>query len=437
MGNTYLIGFQGVTRQLDGGEGVSRLKVVGDATFNASGGATVATRMDGVNYYGFEETNIRFGSGTDVLNVQGTSAGSFKGVIDSLSAVHAATNITLANGNDQVFVSSNADLDAATINTTAGAPDVFEFLTGDLNAVRGNLNLDLGAGRHRLLVSDEAATAGDSAVTISDTVGTPTGAGGFDKTTAAEIQMKGLAFGDITYGVAPAGDLLDGVIYWSGSGNDTIAIDGTHNRPATGKRTSTVLNTGLGNDHVTVNLTAGQDGFFVLNTSGGSVTDDPLPIAATPGPDDDVVNAAGSTLPLVIFSGYGNDDVTGGQGADVIFGDFGRVQYVDPATEALIATFGFGGRGDKINDLIVDPRWVISRHLTIGGSDTVRGQGDEDVLVGGAGSGHAPGAYDDAVDGEGADDLIFGDAVRLFRRDVNVAGVGTVPARSPTRGSGP
>ncbi|HSB87232.1 MAG TPA: hypothetical protein VLD86_13020, partial [Ilumatobacteraceae bacterium] len=54
VGNAYTIGFQGVTRQLDGGQGVSRIKVVGNAAFNASGVAAVVTRMDGIDYYGFE-----------------------------------------------------------------------------------------------------------------------------------------------------------------------------------------------------------------------------------------------------------------------------------------------------------------------------------------------------------------------------------------------
>ena len=76
----------------------------------------------------------------------------------------------------------------------------------------------------------------------------------------------------------PTGNLLDGVVYWTGSGNDGITIDGTHSRLATGKRTTTILNTGLGNDTVNVNLQAGVDDFFVLNTAGGSKTHDPLPI---------------------------------------------------------------------------------------------------------------------------------------------------------------
>ena len=54
---------------------------------------------------------------------------------------------------------------------------------------------------------------------------------------------------------------------WTGSGADTIFIDATHLRP--GVRTVTSLNTGLGNDDVTVDLDAGQDGIFVLDTQGG------------------------------------------------------------------------------------------------------------------------------------------------------------------------
>ena len=153
-GNTYLIGFQGVTREIDGGEGVSLLKILGDEDFNVSGDADVLTRMDGISYYGFEEVNIGFGSGDDILNVQGTSAGSFKLDLDT---VHAATNIALGDGDDRIFISSNADLNAHTDRMTAGQADVFEFLTGTLDDIRGNLNIDVGEGRHRLLVSDEAA----------------------------------------------------------------------------------------------------------------------------------------------------------------------------------------------------------------------------------------------------------------------------------------
>ena len=60
------------------------------------------------------------------------------------------------------------------------------------------------------------------------------------------------------------------------------------------------------------------------------------------------MRAAESTLPLIIFGGLGNDDIIAGQNEDIVFGDLGRVQYVDGAGN-LIAVYGFGGRGDSSN----------------------------------------------------------------------------------------
>lgn len=415
VGNTYLIGFQGVSRQLDNGEGVSLIKVIGDTDFVASGGADVLTRMDGLNYYGFEQLNVDFGSGNDILNVQGTSAGSFRLELD---AVHAATNISLGEGDDQIFISSNADLDHHTITTTAGAADVFEFLTGDLDALAGNLNLDAGGGRHRLLISDEAATAGDDDIHISDVIGTATGGNDFDNTSAAEIQIKGLAFGDITYGAADDANFYDGIIYWTGSGDDTVDIDGTHYR--NGERTTTLLNTGLGDDHLTVDLDNGEDGFFVLHTMGGAAAHSPVSDAIGAS-DDDTVRAAESSLPLIIFGGLGNDDIIAGQNEDIVFGDFGRVQYVNSSGN-LVAVFGFGGRDDMISSEIIDSTWILSRDMNLGDTDILEGQGDDDILIGGAGNS----GVGDYIDGDSGDDLIFGDAVQLMRRDIVVDSYGDI-----------
>ena len=192
-------------------------------------------------------------------------------------------------------------------------------------------------------------------------------------------------------------------------------IDGTHNGPSADrvtKRTTTVLNTGLGDDAVTVKLTAGQDGFFVLNTSGGSATGDPVThCPAGCASDRDTVNAHDSTLPLVIFGGFDKDKIVGGQGNDIIAGDLARVQYAAvPSTcailgtcDVLVAQFGYGGRGDVVSDQVLDPRWVYSfvPDLAVGGDDTLYGNGGEDILIGGAGN--------DAIDGGAGDDLIFGD----------------------------
>jgi len=414
--NTYIIGFQGVTRELDGGSGVSKINVNGDASFVNSGGAVIETRMDGINYYGFEEVNILFGSGTDVLNVQGTSTGSFKGINDALNDFHAATNISLADGNDRVYISSNADLDHNTIvsDYAVNEGDVFEFLTGHLDDIDGNLNIDVGSGRHRMLISDEAASQGDDNVSISDTIGTPTGDDNFDNTAAAEIQIKGLAFGDITYGAAgdSNSNFYDGIIYWTGSGNDTIDIDGTHYRSGT-ERTITMLNTGLGDDDVTVDLGLGEDGFFALHTMGGADTETPVASNITIS-DDDTVDASASSLPLVIFGGLGSDNIIAGQARDIVIGDFGRVQYLQGSNE-LDTVLGFGGRGDKISSLILEPDHVFTTDVNLGGNDSLSGKQDGDLLIGGTGKDWIYG--DDATASSNADDLadiLIGDQVNIF-----------------------
>jgi hypothetical protein len=437
-GNVYLIGFQGKLRTVNDGPGVDLVEVVDGTTGGA--GVAVEARMDGINYYGIEEFNIQLGSAADVLNIQGTTAGSRGFYLDaSINNGIAVTNIELHDGDDQVFVSSNADLDAFSAMAFRG----FDFLTGNLDDVNGSLNLDLGSGRHQLMISDEGTSIGDdiggdgTAINITDTLSkVPDTAAARGLATDAEIWITGLngqpavfPEGGISYKVAPDGNLYDGVRMWTGSGNDTIVIDGTHGRfdgdgnPI--QRTTTILNTGLGDDHITVDLDAGEDGFFVLNTSGGRASADPSAFvddlgALTGGrTDDDTVRAAASTLPLIIFGGFGSDDIISGQGDDIVFGDLGRVQYADPdelntmdlQAEPLIAVFGFGGRGDMISSEILDPRWTLSRHLTIGDTDILEGQGGDDILIGGAAG--------DYIDGDAGQDLIFGDAVELFRRDIH------------------
>jgi hypothetical protein len=115
----------------------------GSAVIEAAN-ARVATRVDGINYYGIDTLNIDFGSGADVVDVRGTSA---------------RTNINLSDGNDSIFVSSTANF---------GLGETTDFLTGHLHDIDGMLNIDAGAGRHLLLVSDEASTVGDANLWITD-----------------------------------------------------------------------------------------------------------------------------------------------------------------------------------------------------------------------------------------------------------------------------
>src|SRR6185312_1450760 len=275
----------------------------------------VGNRREGVNYYGLannEWLNIDLGSASDVFNARGTTA---------------ITNVYAHGGDDRFYVSELANETIASA-FGIGMPKT-DFLEGNLDFIRGNLNVDAG------------------------------------------------------------------ITMWSGYGNDGVTIDGTHERnvPAPGGgtlRTITTLNTGLGDDTVTATLTAGQDGFFVLNTQGQynefwSYT------------DADKVYGQTSTLPLFVFGGQGNDLIVGGQGDDLLFGDRGRVLYfTDPSAIPLISytitdaqllglestavsVLGHGGHLDKTDGVVRPIGLAISVDRLIGGIDTIYGNGGQDV----------------------------------------------------------
>src|SRR5262249_36925853 len=107
------------------------------------GTASVATRGDGIDYYNVDTLNIDLGHAADVVNVQGTSA---------------VTNLKTGPGNDSIYVASGANV------ALGQSPD---FLTGTLAGLHGTLNLDGGSGSQRLLISDEAATTGDTAAVMT------------------------------------------------------------------------------------------------------------------------------------------------------------------------------------------------------------------------------------------------------------------------------
>ncbi len=135
---------------------------------------------------------------------------------------------------------------------------------------------------------------------------------------------------------------LETVSMFLGSGSDALTVDATPTRaddPDTPEdetyRVTTLIYTNLGDDEVTVDLQDGEDGFFALDV-GGRIT---KPSVET---DDDTVNASTSSLPLVIFGGDGDDDITGGSGNDILFGDRGRVDYRAEDDVTLVTRLGTG-----------------------------------------------------------------------------------------------
>ena len=191
------------------------------------------------------------------------------------------------------------------------------------------------------------ATAGDPNVVIAGVT-----------TASDEIRISGLAPAPITYGAAPGtGNFHDGIRIWSGSGADTIAIDDTHARESLTEWTVTWLNTGLGDDAVTVDLDAGEDGFFVLDTQGayqnrlhlaGDLRLGDLPLPADTvvvrvngtivAPDRYVVDYAANTIGLL-------DSFTVGATVTVAISRFALVSAAGDGTTARLHGRGPDGDG--------------------------------------------------------------------------------------------
>ncbi|MFN8136916.1 MAG: calcium-binding protein [Propionicimonas sp.] len=382
VGTGYLIGFRGEANA-DPAHPVQYVLTATGATSAIDG----LLRTDGITYTGVETLDLALGTGDDVLNVRGTTA---------------TTNVDLGAGDDRVYVSSIADV------RLDGHPDA---LGGVLDDLRGTINLQLGAGHHTLLVSDQASTAGDEDVLVTDRI---TAARDRDAAVAdwAEIAMLGLAAGAISY-AADGGDFSGGIRVWLGAGDDHLRLDGAFRRD--GVRTTTWLSTGLGDDTVVATLTDGEDGFVVLHLQG---PDRSLPTAS----DDDTLDASGSTLPLVVFGGQGDDRITTGSGRDVVVGDHGLVLWfavdavpvltgladgVLSASEyaALAAVAagvaGWGGPGDFSTNTETLVGLVLAVTPAVAGDDTVAAGAGDDIIIGGTGA--------DDLSGDAGDDVVVGD----------------------------
>ena len=331
LGDEFIINFQGSLRTQA-------------VNLNVTGDVTVTHRTAGVNYYGIDTLNLDLGSGADVLNIRGTTA---------------VTNVNSHDGEDRFYVSSLADLTTSTFT---------DLLTGHLDDITGTLNIDAGTGRNLLMVSDEASSAANGTLVTPALV--------------TSSLLRGFAPADINYlADAAAGSFAQGITLWTGAGADIISVTSTDHRADV--RTTTTVNSGAGDDHVTVALSVASDGFFVLNTQDG----------------DDTVDASASTLPVIVFGGSGADTLTGGTSGDILFGDHGRIQYLDGAT--VVAQIGGGGPGDFTDGLFRDDYILFTADAALGAGDIINGLTGDDVLLGGAAG--------DTIHGGEGNNIVLGD----------------------------
>ena len=334
-----------------GGEGDDRLVLDDTADAADNTGTLTGDLLMGLGLphgiaYAVEQLDVELGAGADAFYVRGTSA---------------VTNLRLNGGDDRIYVTDD----------------------GRLDGIQGALNIDAGAGRHRLEISDAAATEGDGDVLITDLQPVDPGL-----SASAEIWITGFAPAGISFEASRIdGTFYDGIEILLGSGADHLRIDGTHQRA--GGLTTTILHAGSGEDAVSVALDADEDGAFLLYLDEG----------------DDTVDASASTLPLVLLGGAGNDHLTSGSGDDLIFGDNAAVDIANgadtnPRWRALL--------GNTLYDAVGSVQ-VGAEQAVPGGAPYWEGfgirllddAGGDDVVNGGAGH--------DQIFGQAGDDLLSGD----------------------------
>jgi Ca2+-binding RTX toxin-like protein len=197
--------------------------------------------------------------------------------------------------------------------------------------------------------------------------------------------------------------------------------------------TLTTLDTGAGNDQVTVSLDAALDGPIEVNLGAG----------------DDTLDGSRSTLGLTvsggdgadtIIGGLGDDTLSGGAGDDVILGGPGEVTRGDTASVLLldeavaVGAIPLAGpnvpHGDAATvdtllgaNLVLlegesDPQALLLHLLSDGndvlsggdGNDALYGGRGDDTLSGGAGNDFlAGGTGNDSLDGGAGNDTLVGD----------------------------
>ncbi len=329
---------------------------------------------------------------------------------DTLSYASATANVTLSLAVTTAQNTGGAGTDTATNfeNLTGGAGN--DSLTGNagdnvIEGGAGNDTLDGGAGNDT--VSYAGASAAVQVGLNAQTIALDTGGAGIDTLFNFE-NLIGSAFGDRLSGVSNGSSVI------SGGGGDDLIEDGNS--------LNDTLDGGPGNDYL--NSFAGNDVII-----GGAGTDDLNLNLGTAnltfslllsGPQA----AFGRTLTVSgienLFSGGGNDSLTGDAGANTIRGGAGNdtidgaggADELDGQTGIDTVTFASASAGVIVymnDNSFVDPasglfgRFVSFESL-IGGAfnDSVSGSTDNDAVNGAAGN--------DTIDGGAGNDTLNGGA---------------------------
>jgi hypothetical protein len=197
----------------------------------------ILNKHSDVIYGNVEVLNVSMGAAGTVLNIRGTSAD---------------TSIKTQSADDYVFISSEANQD----NTNAGTVDV---LLGWLDYVHGDLTVEVGNGRHRLMISDErsnSSMASEAAPAV------------LSRSSLTNVKDN---VGNIFFS-AEGGNWSGGFNLWLGMNNDYLnVVSILSNGAGTKLRTSTSIHAGSGDDVMSVALDDSQHygAVFIANGQAG------------------------------------------------------------------------------------------------------------------------------------------------------------------------
>ncbi|RKZ88438.1 MAG: hypothetical protein DRR16_04890, partial [Candidatus Parabeggiatoa sp. nov. 3] len=182
-----------------------------------------------------------------------------------------------------------------------------------------------------------------------------------------------------------------------GKGDNTLTVNSTHTRDD-GFRTVTLINAGEGEDRIDVNLDENQGLIGIKGEEG-----------------NDIIDASDSELGIMAFGDEDNDQLTGGSGEDILFGDRGRIDYLnedgevvtrlglehDFSTMFAVPETDDQTPADQTDGVKRDPNLILSLQEEIGGKDTLIGLAGNDILIGGSGA--------DTISGSEDNDIALGD----------------------------
>jgi Ca2+-binding RTX toxin-like protein len=272
-----------------------------------------------------------------------------------------------------VFISSEANQNIENARTV-------DVLLGWLDYMEEDLVVDVGTGRHRLLISDEKSLIAKGRAILSNN----------------SLTNLHEDLGDIFFSSKGVFAWAGGVDLWLGKGDDYLDVISVPSNPDSQTlRTTTCINAGDGNDSINIALaTENHDGVvFVANGQAGS----------------DLINATLSTHPVILFGGRGSDTLVGGSGSDVLLGDLGRVLWrandggvgspghntfnhssdsasISNGDGIVVAQVGGGGYGDFSDGIRRNASIVVSLFNDVGDDDILDCGNGDNVGIGGFGA---------------------------------------------------